>query len=349
MRPEKIIVVGFGWAGYSFLQTIDDSKYDVHVYSTSDEFLYTPGMVNNVIRKNKITIHEKELKKDITFHKEKVIDTCVKEYSINTSQNKIRAPIVIFAHGAKVNTFQIPGVEKYCYFFKTYKDLEKIQLKVQTLPMNSKIAIIGCGFTGSELVGNLLDFRKYQLYAIDGLPRPLPMFSEKLSQKAVDIWNENKVVTHFSSLVTKIDSEKIHIKDAKEPLQYNMAIWCGGLKIHPLSLLINKQLGLEEHRGIPVNKKLQIENAPKGCYAMGDCAITGYPPTAQVAYQQGIFLAKQLNEKSNKDFAFQDKGQIGYIGNGESVMQTRYFQGGGKIIGLLNQVVHAYNLWKLNR
>ena len=30
MRPEKIIVVGFGWAGYGFLQTIDDYAFQVY-------------------------------------------------------------------------------------------------------------------------------------------------------------------------------------------------------------------------------------------------------------------------------------------------------------------------------
>ena len=63
---------------------------------------------------------------------------------------------------------------------------------------------------------------------------------------------------------------------------------------------------------------------PSCKFAIGDCAYSGYPPTAQVAYQQGIYLAKQFNNRfeNSKEFHFQDKGQIAYIGNSKSIYQN---------------------------
>ncbi len=83
---------------------------------------------------------------------------------------------------------------------------------------------------------------------------------------------------------------------------------------------------------------------------MGDCASYGLPPTAQVAYQQGTYLANQFNTKfsNNSKFIFNNKGQIGYIGKKQSVCQLPYFQSGGNLVYYLNKVIHVYNgvTWK---
>tara|TARA_X000000950_G_C13779644_1_gene604549 strand:- start:721 stop:1017 length:297 start_codon:yes stop_codon:yes gene_type:complete len=85
-------------------------------------------------------------------------------------------------------------------------------------------------------------------------------------------------------------------------------------------------------------------------FAMGDCASYGLPPTAQVAYQQGTYLANQFNTKfsNNSKFIFNNKGQIGYIGKKQSVCQLPYFQSGGNLVYYLNKVIHVYNgvTWK---
>ena len=64
--------------------------------------------------------------------------------------------------------------------------------------------------------------------------------------------------TVFKSFVQKINSNSLEIKD-KPKLEFDMAIWCGGIKISDLSLKINKSLQLENNRGIPVDKYLHIQ------------------------------------------------------------------------------------------
>jgi len=107
-------------------------------------------------------------------------------------------------------------------------------------------------------------------------------------------------------------------------------------------------LQLENNRGIPVDTYLHIQGQ-NNLFAIGDCAYSGNPPTAQVAYQQGVHLAKHFNSdlKKNQEFVFQDKGQIGYIGNGKSVYQNNYFKGGGNLTYYFNNLVHLYNFGKI--
>jgi NADH dehydrogenase FAD-containing subunit len=50
-RPAKqrIVVIGSGWGGYSFLKDIDYSKYDVRVISPVNHFLFTPLLPSTAV------------------------------------------------------------------------------------------------------------------------------------------------------------------------------------------------------------------------------------------------------------------------------------------------------------
>ena len=39
---KKIIIIGSGWAGSSFIKYIDENMYDIEVVSKNKNFIYTP-------------------------------------------------------------------------------------------------------------------------------------------------------------------------------------------------------------------------------------------------------------------------------------------------------------------
>ena len=53
-------------------------------------------------------------------------------------------------------------------------------------------------------------------------------------------------------------------------------------------------------RGLTVDGHLRVAGSD-GIFALGDCTATSYAPTAQVASQQGAYLAKFFNRLANKD------------------------------------------------
>ena len=181
------------------------------------------------------------------------------------------------------------------------------------------INIVGCGLTGSEIVGNLLDLQnpKIHITAIDGLPRPLNIFPPEIGDYTQTFWRENGVQTYFNYFLKNIDSDELTIqnKEDSQTLKYDISIWCGGIKSNPLSQIVNRELGLECRFGIPVNRFLEVN---KNVFAIGDCAVfpNRIPLSAQVAYQQGRYLAERFNNnfRGNDEFQFNDKGKIGYIG-----------------------------------
>ena len=343
MKNEKIIIVGFGWASIGFIQHIDVRKYDVTLISKTDHFLYTPLLAQNVKHDRNLTITTEQLNKSISFvqdqvdtidfHKKKIQD---KEYHY-----------LVLSHGAEINTFNIPGIQENTYYLKTLEDSLKIKNNLHKLSKNSIIAIIGCGLTGTELVGSVSDMKKFNILAIDALERPMITFDKTLSEKVIKDWERENIKMYFKSFVQKINPTSLEIKD-REPLNFDMAIWCGGIKMSEFSKKINQSLQLDNNRGIPVDKYMNVLNQSH-VFAIGDCAYSGNPPTAQVAYQQGVYLATQFNNKFEKkeEFVFQDKGQIGYFGNGKSIYQNNYYKGGGRIMYYFNNLVHLYNFGKI--
>ena len=191
---EKITLVGFGWGSIGFLHYIDTNKYDVRLISNNKFFLYTPLLAQNINSNKQLQIDANEMNKKFTFIQKKVTDLDFDKRKIYCDDNSNETfDNLIFSHGSDVNTFNIPGVKEHTYFLKTQYDIDNMKKKINTLKDNSTIAVIGCGLSGSELIGTLNDMKKFNIIAVDALPRPLPMFNQKLSTYTTNLWLKENI------------------------------------------------------------------------------------------------------------------------------------------------------------
>jgi NADH dehydrogenase FAD-containing subunit len=339
---KEILLIGNGWAGSSFLKHIDNRKYKVTVISPNKEFIYTPLLVSSIFKNINLKYDINNLG-EIEYNKGIVesINFEEKYVKINKIDTNIKYDYLVLAHGCEVNTFNIEGVKENCYFIN-YENINLIKNKMSSLKENSNIVIIGCGLTGSDLIGKFIDKNKYNIHAVDGLQNPLSMFNKKLYTYTKNLWEKKKVNTYFGNFVKKIDSNKVFFNNSF--INYDMVFWCGGIRPNLLSKKINNSLLLDCRFGIPVDGKLKVKKT-ENVFAIGDCGYNKLPPTAQVAYQEGKYLANNFNNNFNKvkDFNFNNKGQICYIGNGESVYQNQNFYFKGKLMGYFNNIIHIYN------
>ena len=93
-----------------------------------------------------------------------------------------------------------------------------------------------------------------------------------------------------------------------ERIPYGLLVWATGNAVRPVVRDLMAQLPepAESRRGLLVTESLQVRGAA-GVWAAGDCAVAstagggGYAPTAQVAGQQGGFLARILNARARSD------------------------------------------------
>lgn len=106
-------------------------------------------------------------------------------------------------------------------------------------------------------------------------------------------------------MVKDVEDGKIQALDAdKNPIEipYGLLVWATGNTARQVTRKLMGDLGApqEKKRGLAVDEHLQVLGA-NNIYAMGDCTQTPYAPTAQVASQQGSYLARTFNQKAQAD------------------------------------------------
>src|SRR5699024_8575420 len=78
--------------------------------------------------------------------------------------------------------------------------------------------------------------------------------------------------------------------------------WATGNAVRPIvkDLMARIPAQKDSRRGLAVNEYLVVQGT-RDIWAIGDCAVAGYAPTAQVASQEGGFLARLFNNMAKTE------------------------------------------------
>lgn len=129
------------------------------------------------------------------------------------------------------------------------------------------------------------------------------MFSKTLIAYTEKTLNEEKISLRTKTMVKKVTDKHIEAEvtnpDGSKQLQvlpYGCLIWATGNALRPVVRDLMGQIPAQKNsrRGLSVNEYLVVDGTD-GIWALGDCSATKYAPTAQVASQQGAFLARLFN------------------------------------------------------
>jgi NADH:ubiquinone reductase (non-electrogenic) len=146
-RKKKVVVLGTGWAGTSFLKNLDSSLYDVSVVAPRNCFVFTPllpSVASGVVEARSVTEPIRRIirKRNIEFYQSECVRIDAKSKQIlchNVSERKWQGKdseftldydLLVVAVGATNNTFGTKGVQEYCHFLKEIEDAEKIRESV---------------------------------------------------------------------------------------------------------------------------------------------------------------------------------------------------------------------------
>ena len=296
IKPKKeVVVVGYGWAGKSFCDKINTNKYNVTVVSKTDYMLNTTKLKNLLIDKEEDDLKIKPKLENINFIKDECKDIIESQNIIKTKDKTIKFDYLIIAVGSENNDFGIKGVKEHCYFFKSIEDVNNIK---KHLELNNQIVIIGGGPNGIELAFELS--KKYKnIKIVEAISDILSMFSDitklivkkELVKSGIQLILDNQVM----------EIEKNMIKAKKYNVNFNTAIWTGGIKPNSLLQKITKDKFI-------VNKHFNYNKS--NIYALGDIVAMG-PPTAQNAKQQGYYLANYFNnDLQGEPYEYKENGKI---------------------------------------
>ncbi|XP_024455812.2 external alternative NAD(P)H-ubiquinone oxidoreductase B2, mitochondrial isoform X2 [Populus trichocarpa] len=190
IRKKKVVVIGTGWAGTSFLKKLNNPSYDVQVISPRNYFAFTPLLpsvtcgtvearsivepIRSIVRKKSVSVSycEAECFK-IDAENKKVYCRPNPDSSMNGKEEfAVDYDYLVIAMGARPNTFNTPGVVEHCNFLKEVEDAQRIRRSVidsfekASLPTLSDeerkrilhFVVVGGGPTGVEFAAELHDF-----------------------------------------------------------------------------------------------------------------------------------------------------------------------------------------------
>ncbi|MGL4574897.1 MAG: NAD(P)/FAD-dependent oxidoreductase [Burkholderiaceae bacterium] len=226
--------------------------------------------------------------------------------------------------------------------------------------------VIGAGPTGVEMAGTMAEIARHTLTSefrrivpakarvllVEGGPRVLPTFSEKLSEKARVQLEKLGVEVRLNARVSDINAQGIAIGtgDAKAHIAAKTVVWAAGVKASPL--LATLDVPLDRAGRVTVNETLNIEGR-EDIYVVGDAAsamsngkpVPGVSPGAK---QMGRAAAKnilaRLRSQSAQPFKYVDYGALATIGRKSAVVQLPTFSFWGLPAWLFWLFVHVYFL-----
>lgn len=374
----RILILGGGFAGIEVLRQLqsafqNDIKIDITLVSRDNFFLFTPMLPeisSGMIETRHIVTPLRAFCNRAKFYETDIesIDLENKKVVISHSIGKLTNPLerrnhilnydhLVIALGSETNFFGIRGASKEAFTLKSLGDaiilrnhvinmLEQADIEHEDLHLRNKLltfVIVGGGFSGVEIVGELNDFIvdsiKYfyhnlqssfvRIVLVNAGKRILPEVTEDLADFALKIIRKDGVEVILNRRVIEVNSEAV-ILDEGTAITTQTVVWAGGGKPH--NLLSTLPCEHDKSDRIITNNYLEVSGHVDSAMAVGDCACildprTGkpYPPTAQHALRQGKIAAKNLiakinGQESNKEpFDYKTKGVMTLIGKRNGV------------------------------
>jgi len=396
-RP-RLIILGTGFGGFSLLKRIDVRRYDVIVVSPRNHFLFTPLLPSTTvgtIEFRSIIEPVREAEEGATYYFASCVEIdpaareIVCEGVLDHNRFRLRYDDLVLAVGAANQTFGIPGVEGNVFFLKELSDARAIRqsiiecLERASTPGHPEsererlahFVVVGGGPTGVEFAGELHDFlredlRKWypaladriRITIVEASPTILNTFDDELSAYALKLFQRDRIEVRTGAVVKAVKPGLVELRDGTS-LAAGLVVWATG--IGPTPLAQGLPFEMNERGRILVDENLQVKGQPH-IYALGDAAVVDtnrLPPTAQVAQQQGKFLARLLNARLDgrelRPFTFRNLGMLAYVGTNRALADLPHFKGRGfstwlfwrsayftKLVSLKNKILVLFDWFK---
>lgn len=376
-RP-KIVIIGGGFAGLALTQALKNAPVDITLVDKTNHHLFQPLLYQVAVGALSPadiaapfrSILRKQKNVRILLDEAVKIDKERRRVYLK-SKDDLAFEYLALAPGSRPAYFGNDDWPALAPGLKTIADAlsvrEKILLSYEMAvcspdPLERKrfltFVVIGAGPTGVEMAGSLAeiggqtmrgDYRltePIEVYLIEGGPRILASFAPELSARAQrDL--EGLGVKVLCNVRVEYMTEGF-IQAGAQKLHTANVFWAAGVEAAPvLQTLITP---LDRSGRAVVNADLSIPDFAN-IFVLGDAAAFAAPKggtlpgVAQVAMQQGVYLANIIRNKivpeSRKPFVYFDKGNMATIGRALAVAETGKIKLGGFIAWAMWAVIHV--------
>ncbi|MEK4081271.1 MAG: NAD(P)/FAD-dependent oxidoreductase [Solibacillus sp.] len=380
MKRPTILVLGAGYGGLTTIVNLQKlintheaeiilvNKNDYHYETT---WLHEVGAGTISPDKARYPI-SKVINDNVTFVIANVENIDVNTKKVETSAGEFTYDYLVIGLGFEGETFGIPGLKEHALSLTNINTARQVREHIEyqfaswildEVKDDSKLTIVvgGAGFTGIEFLGELgnripelcrefdIPQEKVRLLCVEAAPTVLPGFDPELVNYAQEQLRKKGVEFSIGTPIVEATAEGVKIKKDEgntEFIKAGTVVWAAGVRGNALI----ESSGIESNRArIAVHEDMRAPGFDD-VFIVGDCAFllneeTGrpYPPTAQIAMQQGAIIAKNIkhimNDEPTEVFVYDDKGAVCSLGQEDAIGTAFGRKFTGKPASALKKVV----------
>jgi NADH dehydrogenase len=365
---KRVVIVGGGFGGLSAARALRRAPVDVTLLDRSNHYLFQPllyQVATGVLSPADIAspirfLLRRQRNATVLMAEVDAIDLTRRE--VWTGDLRVGYDFLIVASGSRHSYFNHPEWEPLAPGLKTLEDAREVRHRFlsafeaaeRTDDRDEQEAlltfvIIGGGPTGVELAGMLPtiaqkglrpDFRRIdpataRVVLLEGGPRLLPTFPERLSARAQRDLRGLGVECRTGALVTRITPDAVYI--GEERIRTRTVFWAAGNIASPLVRAMGASV--DRMGRAFVSADLSLPDHPE-VFVVGDAAaadmhaIVGVPPDpakrvewvpglAAAANQMGehaaAMIARTLEGEPRTAFRYRNKGALAVIGRDRAI------------------------------
>lgn len=381
----KIVILGAGYAGVEAAKVLnkrfknDDSvkitMIDRNPYHTLLTELHEIAGHRTEKESVMVDLYQVFKATKVELVTEEVVKVDKEKQLVVSERTSYEYDYLVLGVGSEPAFFGVPGVKEHGFTIWSLKDALKIRHHIEDVfrrareekdPAKRKklltIIVAGSGFTGVEVVGELMEWKKLlcaqhdipesevSLYNIEAMPNILPILKPKMQGKAKRYMEKKGVKVLTGSAIVKATEDGIELKDGTK-IDTETLIWTCGVQGNSF----NMETGFTEGKRNRVQVNDFLQTADKdNIYAVGDNAyyeINGrpIPQIVETAIQTGACAAKNIiadiEKKEKQKFELNTHGFMVSVGSHYCVAELMGVQLSGFFAMMMKHLVNMHYLW----
>lgn len=363
----KIVILGAGYGGILTAQRLQKelnyneadvtlvNRHDYHYFTTH---LHMPAAGTDSVDHTRVAISKLIDEFKIDLVKSSVQDIRLGDKKVVLQDGTLSYDYLVIALGGEPESFGIPGLGEYAMTIRSINSVRLIRQHIEyqfamyktdeSRKDRLNFVVGGAGFSGIEFVAELadriprlckdydVDRNLVNVYNIEAAPTALPGFDSELVDYAMDVLTKKGVNFKIGVAIKECTPDGVVLATGEE-IKAATVVWTGGIRGNRLV----DAAGFETARGrVKVDEYLRAPDQ-ENVFIIGDNSLMinpegrPYPPTAQIAMQQGVICAQNIvaaiRKQQPKRFVFSNKGTVASLGKGQAIATVgdKKFKGWG--------------------
>ncbi|MGN6871203.1 MAG: NAD(P)/FAD-dependent oxidoreductase [Solirubrobacteraceae bacterium] len=359
-HPHRVVVVGSGFGGLFATRRLNGAPVDITLIDRRTYHLFQPllyPVATGILSQGHVAPATREIlrrQRNVRVVLGEVVDVDLERRMVTSrlldEETVTPYDSLILAAGSAQSYFGHDEFSTYAPGLKSIDDALEVRgrifgaFEIAELEADDQrraawltFALIGAGPTGVELAGQIAElarrgvpgrFRnfdpaKVRIVLLDGAPRILPAFDERLSVRAAGQLQRLGVEIQTGAMVVGVDADGIEVQVStgeRRRLATMTKVWSAGVQASPLGKLLADRSGAElaRHGQVKVLPDCTFPGHPE-VFVVGDLmALDSLPGLAEVAMQSGLHAAAEIRRRLDGDrtprkFQYRDLGSLAVI------------------------------------